>query len=99
LPPYIGGGPYHFGSTWFLHELDSQNFLWNINDREDRKVPGLSVWLPLALRLAYSDAALEGLIDAAQVSDEPALQGADLVSNPIVANVMALASGQRRGAG
>src|SRR5215831_13978122 len=35
-------------------------------------------------------------IDAAQVSDEPALQGPDLVGNPIVAGVRPRSLGQRR---
>jgi hypothetical protein len=93
---------YHLDSTestennWFLHEFDSQNFLWDINDREGRKVPGLSVWLPFALRLADSDAALEIAIDASQMADEPALQQPDLISDSVIAKVTALAPGQRR---
>ena len=83
-------------SNWFLHEFDSQNFLWDINDREGRKVPGLSVWLPFALRLADSDAALEIAIDAGQMADEPALQQPNLISDSVIAKVTALAPGQRR---
>ena len=60
-----------------------------------QKIAGVSVWLPLALRLVYSDAALEGLIDTAQMSNEPALQGPDLVGNPIVAGVRPRSLGQR----
>jgi len=55
LSPWIGGGPYYLGGTesnWFLHEFDSQNFLWDINDREGRKVLGFlyGYHLPFDLR-------------------------------------------------
>jgi len=37
------------------------------------KILGLSVWLPFALRLADSDAALEIPIDASQIADQSVL--------------------------
>jgi hypothetical protein len=70
--------------------------LWDINDREGQKVGELSVWLPFALRLADSDAALEIAIDASQMADEPALQQPDLISDSVIAKMTALAHGQRR---
>jgi hypothetical protein len=81
--------PYSTENKWFLHEFDSRNFLWDINDREDRKVPGLSVWLPFALRFANSDAALEIAIDAAEIADQLGLLGADSLHDAVEADVLA----------
>jgi hypothetical protein len=74
-----GGELYHLDSTEgtennpFLHEPRRRNFSWNISDSEGQKVLGLSVWLPFALRLADSDAALEIPIDASQIADQSVL--------------------------
>jgi hypothetical protein len=72
--------------------LDSQYFLWDINDREDRKVAGLSVWLmlPFALRFANSDAAVEITVDAAEIAYEVRLQVLDLGADAPMANAMPL---------
>jgi len=70
--------------------------VWDINGRVGQKVLRLSVWLPFALRLADSDAAVEIAIDASQMADEPALQQPDLISDSMIAKMTVLAHGQRR---